>query len=112
MRTLLCHGLLLSLIFASVEGAADLMVDGFPHDTEVVSHQDEFGHSQEAHEDGTSGSDVNDDHCKHCCHAHSAGITSQFDTLSKPAWVREPIVERSSYLLNLAQAPPTPPPNA
>lgn len=112
MKSFWCIFVMISVLFTSVESAAELLVDGLPHAVDVVSHESEFGHSLEAHQDGTSSDELDDEHCKHCCHGHSPGVISQFTSLTTSFVAREHTVGRSAYVRNFAQAPPTPPPNA
>lgn len=113
MKSFWCILVSISVLFMSVEGAADLLVDGgLPHADDVASHESEFGHALEAHEDETSSGELDDEHCKHCCHGHSAGATGQFTPVTTAFVASEHIVRRSVFVLNFAQAPPTPPPNA
>ncbi len=103
----------ISVLFTSVESAADLLIDGgLPHADDVAAHESEFGHSLEDHEDETSSVDLDDEHCKHCCHGHSAGVTGQFTSMTTSFVASEHTVGRSEFVLNFSQAPPTPPPNA
>ena len=112
MKSFWCIFVMISVLFTSVESAADLLVDGLPHADDMVSHESEFGHSLEAHEDETSGGELDDEHCKHCCHGHSAGATGQFSSVTTSFVRSELTVGRPAFVLNFAQAPPTPPPNA
>lgn len=112
MKSFWCTLVSISVLFVRLEGAADLLVDGLPHADDVVSHESEFGHSLEAHEDGTSNGELDDEHCKHCCHGHSPGVTGQFTSLTTSFVARDHTVGRSAHVRNFAQAPPTPPPNA
>lgn len=112
MKSFWCIFVMISVLFTSVEGAADVLVDGLPHAGDVASHESEFGHSLEAHEDETSSGELDDEHCKHCCHGHTAGATGQFKSVTTSFVASEHIVGRSAIVLNFAQAPPTPPPNA
>lgn len=111
MRTVFLHVLMFSLLLAGVEGAADIVMDGAPHRTEL-SHEDEYGHSPDFHEDATTDGEQADEHCKHCCHGHSAGITGPFATMPSPVIAAGRHTIRSAHALSLGQAPPTPPPNA
>ncbi len=111
MRTVFLHVLMFSLLLTGVEGATDIAMDGAPHGTEL-SHEDDFGHSLEAHKDATTDGELNDDHCQHCCHGHSAGITGQFATTPSPLITAGRHTISSAHVRSLGQAPPTPPPNA
>ena len=111
MRTFLCILLTVSMLFAGLEASADLVIDGMPHGDET-SHQAEFGHSLDEHDGGQSDTELDGEHCGHCCHGHCAsmlGILSSPTILPRSAGLR---ASRSADVLNFAQAPPTPPPNA
>lgn len=110
MRTLFLHIVVFCLIFASAEGAADSFLEGLPHGDEL-SHQEDFGHSIEVHSDGSPEGDFVDEHCGHCCHGHSAGITVFSAALSGPPMVAGHDPKPSTQMCRLAQPPPTPPPN-
>ena len=111
MRSIICHIAILSVLFVGMESAADVVVDGYPHGDDT-SHQQEFGHQLDAHEDGVSNSELDGDHCDHCCHAHSAGICLSISTLNQSFDSDEQIAIRPYGLSNSAQAPPTPPPTS
>tara|TARA_R110000782_G_scaffold211777_3_gene299973 strand:- start:209 stop:550 length:342 start_codon:yes stop_codon:yes gene_type:complete len=113
MKSYWCILVSISVLFTSVESAAELLVEGgLPHADDVAAHESEFGHSLEAHEDESSNVELDDEHCTHCCHGHSASITGQFTSLTTSFVARELAMGRSAYVHNFAQAPPTPPPNA
>lgn len=112
MKSFWCILVSISVLLTSVESAADLLVDDLPHADDVVSHESEFGHSLDAHEDKASSGELDDEHCTHCCHGHSTGVTGQFTSLTTSFVARELAIGRSAYVHNFAQAPPTPPPNA
>ncbi len=111
MRSLICQFLILSLLFVSLEGATDVVVDGVPHGNDT-SHQEEFGHVLEAHQGDKSDTELDGDHCEHCCHGHTVSATTQLASIATPLNGREHQATCSSYVPNLGQAPPTPPPNA
>lgn len=111
MRSVICHFVILSVLFVGLESAADVVMDGYPHGDDA-SHQEEFGHQLDAHEDGSPSSELDGEHCQHCCHGHSASITGDI-TIAVPTLVADdPRIRRAPYVGNFAQAPPTPPPNA
>jgi len=110
MRALICQVVILSVLFMSLEGATDVITDGLPHGDET-SHQEEFGHGLQAHQGEQSDAELDGDHCEHCCHGHTAS-THSISTTNPVLTGREHQATRSTYLPNLAQAPPTPPPNA
>lgn len=88
----------------------DTAFNGVPHGGEVA-HQDEFGHSLDAHDGTSSDTELDGEHCDHCCHAHSASITGASFAAALPMIGDSHIARSASLLRNLAQAPPTPPPN-
>ena len=111
MRSFMCKLALLSFLFVSIEGAADVVVDGMPHG-DPTSHEQEYGHSLNAHDGDLSDSELDGDHCDHCCHGHSSSIAhSGLAPLSVPTdeQVEIPYSDRLSDLL---LTPPTPPPDA
>ena len=112
MKSLLCHVLMLSLLFAGLEGAGEFLNESIPHGDNIASHIDEFGHSMEAHEDDTFNVELEDEHCKHCCHGHTASINGLFAVVTFHFEARDNSLCRAPQIYNLAQAPPTPPPNA
>ncbi len=102
---------ILCLLFASMESAMGITLDGLLHGDEVA-HQEEFGHSLDAHDGTSSDSDLDGDHCDHCCHAQSASIGSAFAAATPPTIGNDYALGRSRPQRNIGQAPPTPPPNA
>ena len=110
MRGFLTNLALLSFLFVSIEGAADVVVDGLPHG-DSVSHQQEYGHGLEVHGGELSDAELDGDHCDHCCHGHSSSIShSHFlDALSDSGkQVRD---SRDEPLPDFLRSPPTPPPD-
>jgi len=111
MRSFICNFVIFSVLFVSLESAADVVMDGFPHGDDA-SHQQEFGHHLDAHEDGSPSSDLDGDHCNHCCHGHSSSIAG-YVSITVPIFNADgQRVRPAPHVRNLAQAPPTPPPNA
>jgi hypothetical protein len=86
-------------------------VDGVPHGTDET-HQSEFGHSLQAHDGDQSDTELDGEHCEHCCHGHSAGLNTVVAALTMPYTRSNQRIASPSHIRNLAQAPPTPPPNA
>ena len=111
MRFLICHIVILSVLFVSLEGAADMVMDGVPHGDDTA-HQSEFGHPLEEHDGSVPDSELDGDHCNHCCHGHSSTITSQVASVIAPVIASDSRAEHNNQVRNFAQAPPTPPPNA
>lgn len=110
MRSFICHYVIFSLLFVSLEATTDVFVDGVPHGDDA-SHQQEFGHPLDAHDGEASAAELDDDHCEHCCHGHSASMTAQVAALAAPILCHDYGIGRSTRIRNFAQAPPTPPPN-
>lgn len=111
MRALTCKILLVCFLFVSIEGAADIVVDGVPHG-DSTSHAEEFGHALDAHDGDTSTTELDGEHCDHCCHGHSVGMPHS-GWLAAPAKNQDSIQQRFlDRLLDYRIAPPTPPPNA
>lgn len=111
MRSVLGQLLVLCLLFGSLEGAADVAIDGYPHGTDS-GHQTEFGHALDAHEGDLSDSELDGDHCEHCCHAHSVSISAPTVSVMAEYFAFNHKPGRSPHVRNFANAPPTPPPNA
>ena len=99
------------MLFVSLESAADLVTEGYLHGDDA-SHQEEFGHPLDAHEDGSPISELDGEHCQHCCHGHSASATGHA-TIVVPMFIaRDQRIRPAAHVSSFAQAPPTPPPNA
>ena len=111
MRISLSHIVILALLFSSLEGVTDVVVDGMPHGDDVA-HQSEFGHALEDHDGSVPDSELDGEHCKHCCHSHSSTISALVVTSIAPVKTGDRRSNPKSYILNFSQAPPTPPPNA
>lgn len=111
MRSFWCLTVMISVLFASMDSAMDAAFDGMPHGDEVA-HQDEFGHPLDAHDGTSSDTELDGEHCDHCCHGHSASITGVSVAVHLPPTGDTRTARSTSLLRNLAQAPPTPPPNA
>lgn len=107
----MCKLAILSFLFVTIEEAADVVVDGMPHG-DPMSHVQEYGHSLDAHGGDLSDSELDGDHCDHCCHGHSSSIAhSGLAPLSVPADEKVEI-PYSDRLSDLLLTPPTPPPDA
>lgn len=108
MRSFWSIAVMISVLFMSVDGAADTAINGHAHG-DGAYHQD---NDHPAHPDQTSDTEGAGDHCERCCHGHTAGITSQVAAIKTPfvAGSHEP--SRSPRVRNVAKAPPTPPPTA
>jgi len=111
MRSLLCKLALLSFLFVSIEGAADVVVDGIPHGDET-SHQQEFGHTLDAHNGEMSDEALDGEHCEHCCHGHTLSISNSILTTSEVHSSKGEQPPYADHLSVLVLTPPTPPPDA
>lgn len=111
MRSFLCKLAILSFLFVSIEGAADVVVDGIPHG-DTTTHQQEFGHTLDAHNGEVSDAALDGEHCEHCCHGHCFSITNSVLTTSEQHSFREEQPPYVDQLPILVLTPPTPPPDA
>jgi hypothetical protein len=100
---------MISVLFMSVDGAADEASTGHPHGGDPGHFVDE--HTVVA-ADTTSMSDLDIDHCEHCCHGHTSSITGHVKIVVPTLIATDQRVGRAKHIHNFAQAPPTPPPNA
>ena len=110
MPSFVCQIVIFSLLFVSIEGAADVVLDGVPHGSDS-SHLEEFGHLLNAHDGEIPDKVLDGEHCEHCCHGHSVSIVMNVACIPMPASGSSPELSHSDFVLSLAQAPPTPPPN-
>ena len=101
MRILLSHFIVFSLLFMSLDGAADRVSVGDPHDDGTARLVD--GSATDTCFDG--------EHGEHGCHGHVAGISVSFVVSVAAVGPADPQYSAMPYMLNYAQAPPTPPPN-
>ena len=112
MRSLVCRIATVSFLFVSIEGAADVVVDGMLHG-DATSHQEEFGHPLDAHGGELSDTELDGEHCNHCCHGHCSGITHYSDLTTSQVLAHENPHDRYiDHLRALLLTPPTPPPDA
>lgn len=111
MRAALCHFVILSMLFMGMDGAADMASEGHPH-SDQVAHQFDTSNpgSPDTESDTDSGQDV--DHCEQCCHGHTASVIAQFPLLAPTTGTGDHLCLLTRHVVNDAQAPPTPPPNA
>ncbi len=107
MRQFLYYFVMLSVLFMSLDAAADTVIEGHPHSDDPTHQIDKLKTSSV---DAPANTDLNTDHCEHCCHGHCANIIDQFAPTIPPTNARDPINGRVRGIRNLAQAPPTPPP--
>ena len=109
MRSFWCISVMISVLFMSVEGAADIVIKGHSHADGPVHQLDG---SESTKPDPNSDTEGNSDHCERCCHGHTASITAQVAAIKTPFATGDHQLGRSPHVRNFAQAPPTPPPNA
>jgi len=107
MRRFLYHFVMLSVLFMSLDGAADITITGHPHGDDPA-HQIDTLKSSSA--ETPADSDLNLDHCDHCCHGHGANIITQVTSITSVSNAGDQLDGCSRLVDNLAQAPPTPPP--
>lgn len=114
--------LILSLLWGSLDGAADIASAGHAHesddsapvvidlaqppDAETIA----AGDSPVDDPGGDTDSDK-ESHCEHCCHGHTHAVVVMASLSST-----KPLAEHGASLVEVsesdARAPPTPPPNA
>ena len=112
MRSLISHVIVFALLLMSLEGATGSLIEGVPHGGDNGSHQIEFGHGLVDHDRNVPDSELDDDHCKHCCHGHCFTGLPISAQITVPDGSRDRISVNKWRISNFAQAPPTPPPNA
>jgi len=83
----------------------DIASDFHPYDDEQTYQTDASG-------DINVDPDQQSNHCEHCCHAHVVSLASQFLASAAYSGVVDYQPGSTPNVLNHAQAPPTPPPNA
>jgi hypothetical protein len=106
MRSFWCITVMISVLFMSVDGAADSVIKGHAHGDGATHVADNI----ESNPPGDTEPDS--DHCERCCHGHSASISVTVAEVTAPFVTADQHTGRSGYVRNFAQAPPTPPPNA
>ena len=109
MRSFWCIFVMISVLFMSVDGAADVATTGHPHGGDPEHFIDEHTITSL---DATSESELDIDHCDHCCHGHTPSITGQVTTALPTLILSDQRIGIAPHVRNFAQAPPTPPPNA
>ena len=102
-RHFICYLFVFSLFTLGIERAVDSVGGEHPHGGDIVYITDSETHdSLELHDDG---------HCPNCCHGHAGHIDNYFSPSNCKA-ASQQIAAYQPHFQNLAQAPPTPPPNA
>ncbi len=94
-----------SLLFMGIEGAIDSLGGG------EHTHGDDHAHVLDNDESLSIDSDADSNHCSHCCHGHTGSIEGNI-TILKCDMSDQQFAFYQPHILNFAQAPPTPPPNA
>lgn len=109
MNRVLSQIIIVALLVLNIEGASDLSDLWEPstgHGSEHV-HQVHDHETPAAPDIDTECDDIQD----HCSHGHSASLVGQLAGFNPDGAYRFHI-RANTHLLNYAQAPPTPPPNA
>lgn len=101
MKSFSCILVIVSMLIMSMDGIADSVVQGHAHGESVAHMTDEVA---------ASISSESEDHCEQCCHGHTAGITTTAAPMTSPFVSANQTAACSIFVLNFAQAPPTPPP--
>ena len=110
MRRLLCQIVMFSVLFMSLDGAADIPSVGHPHGDDPTYQLDSQRFTAAVVTNSTA--DQNAEHCEHCCHGHVVSIAEQEASVTPPATLPERKAAPAIHFRNLTQAPPTPPPTA
>ena len=104
MRTLLTYLFVLCVLFMTTDSAADIAIEGHPHENTV--------HANEVLDSQTGTEHLDPDHCESCCHGHFAGLIYRLVPNSIAISGSEYFPDPQDHAQNLNLAPPTPPPNA
>jgi len=109
MQSMIRKALMFSMLFMSIEGAADIVSDGHPHGDDPTHAVDVKPSSEH---DPAAAVDLNTGHSEDCCHGHLASI--MVAPPSSTAYVHRADLQSGDapFVPNYAQAPPNPPPNA
>lgn len=111
MQRVVCQLVLISVLFLSLDSAADRVSDGHPH-----GGMDDVNGTLllclSPTVDDEEHRDIDENHCEHCCHGHASSIATD----ARKNAVLNPTSPASRRLTQLnardGTAPPTPPPNA
>ena len=79
---------------------------------DIVGDIHPYGDEQAHQIDASVDSEKQSNHCEHCCHAHVVSVTAQVLASTVYSGVMDYQLGTTPHVLNHAQAPPTPPPNA
>ena len=110
MRHFLSYLALIALLFANIEGAAELVDHGLPHDKSIL-HERAHSHTSDEHEAELSHAESDSVHCDHCCHAHFSSIVCLHSMNISVAYSGQMMVLRDDDVPEFLSAPPTPPPD-
>ena len=110
MRYFLSNLAVFTLLFASIEGATDLVVHGLPHGDSTM-HGEVHNHALDAHDDERSNGKFDGLHCDHCCHAHLSSIAQLHPCIASIEYSRQTIELSNEAIPDYLVAPPTPPPD-
>jgi len=100
LRPLVSYLFIISILFLSVEGAVVPVADGHQHG-DTSAHLTDSDHST---------STDSEDNCQHSCHNHTSCFSQQLIAISDNI-ISQQFSFYDLQVTNLAQAPPTPPPN-
>ncbi len=108
MKSFWCKFVMISVLFMSLDGAADIESTGHPHG-------DDGGQLYAAQTvssvDTASASDFDVQHCEHCCHGHTFSIVGQIAAILPSLIDTDQQAAVAPQIRHSAHAPPTPPPN-
>ena len=102
-KSLTCYLFVISLLLMGIESTFDIASGEHPHG-------DDYAHVMDSDVQHESDSDTESEHCSHCCHGHTGSIASTISVLNCDI-NGQLFAFYQPNLLNLSQAPPTPPPN-
>jgi len=100
---------MISVLFMSVDGAADIESTGHPHGDDAASLADSQSASTT---DASSAAEFSVDHCENCCHGHTFSIVGQVAIILPSRIETDQQIVIAPQIRHSAHAPPTPPPNA
>lgn len=110
MRNILCHLLVISMLYVSVEGAWDMAWESHAHQ-ESAAHQLDFADADASNKaSGNPSEDVDANHCGHLCHGHTSAIAVAGFAFAAADLHDYRTLNSTPHSIP-SQAPPTPPPN-
>lgn len=108
MKSFWCILVMVSVLFMSVEGAADSVIEGH-------AHGDGASHSSDTLEpadlDPASDPEPDAEHCEQCCHGHTVSVMATGAPSATSFIVSDHAAGARAPAHSFVQAPPTPPPN-